>query len=516
MSPKERQAGLYRNWVSYGGGAITAAGIALDLAAVAYELSVKQPSPYIDIFTYLICPAIILFGLVVAVLGTRYEAKRRVRRGVTDSMPFPSLDLNDPKQRRRLAIVAVAGTFVSIVLTYSGYNAFLFTESVEFCGKTCHTQMGPEMTAYLASPHARVRCIECHVGGGAGPYVKSKMNGTKQMYGVVTNTYERPIPTPVKGLRPARETCQECHWPNKSWGSQLYQRAHFRYDEKSTPDQISMLIRTGGGDDHGGGIHWHMFIENEVTYVAQDDHLQDIPWVKVKRPDGSTTEYFRTEKKIEPAALAALPVHTMDCMDCHNRPAHDFEPPDVGVDKALASGVMPIALPYAKSLSVDTLSVEYPTREAAHDGMKRAVLDFYAKKYPDVASSRGPEIEKLNAAIAAIYDRNVFPEMKVSWKTYLSNIGHKNSAGCFRCHDGKHVSSDGKKIVSECTTCHTAPTRGPQLPMGAPPDGSEKDWHPWQTPEKHLAVAKHSEVQCHECHVAGRRPKTECNECHSH
>jgi hypothetical protein len=513
--PPPKQRGLYRNWISYGGSVISASALFLIFIAIVLEHSVKQPSPYIGMFTYMILPAGILFGIAVFLVGMRIESRRRLRSGTTEKA-YPAIDLNDPKQRRRAGILAALGVLLFVILSYSGYNGFLLTESVDFCGKTCHTQMGPEMTAYESSPHARVRCVECHVGGGAGPYVHSKVNGVSQMLGVIFNKYDKPIPTPIRGLRPARETCQECHWQQKYWGSQLYQRAHFRYDEKSTPDQITMLIKTGGGGDTGAGIHWHMMIENEVTFAVEDDHLQEIPWVKVKRRDGSETEYFRTEKKVDATTLSGLKKRTMDCMDCHNRPAHIFETPDVAVDRALSNNAMSQTLPWVKSLSVDTLSKEYPTRAAAHEGIARDVHEFYAAKYPDVVTSRATDVDKMIAALVAIYDRNVFPEMKVSWKTYPSNIGHRNSAGCFRCHDGKHESPDGKVLVSECKACHTTPQRGPQSGMGEAMAASENDWHPWQTPEKHLAVAKHSEILCHECHVAGRRPKTECNECHSH
>jgi hypothetical protein len=206
----------------------------------------------------------------------------------------------------------------------------------------------------------------------------------------------------------------------------------------------------------------------------------------------------------------------MDCIDCHNRPAHAFETPDLAIDRSLAVGVIPQGLPWVKSLSVDTLSKDYRNRDTAHEGIRKDVTAFYAEKYPDVAKARADDIGKLVAGLDDIYDRNVFPEMNVSWKTYPSNLGHRNSPGCFRCHDGKHVSAEGNVIKFDCKTCHTEPQRGPQSGMGETMTGAEKDWHPWQTPEKHLAVEKHKEIQCYECHVAGRRPKTECSECHGH
>jgi hypothetical protein len=517
VEAKRISRALYRNWVTYAGGLLVVIGLVLMLMGVLFQVFNPRPSPYSGIITFVMFPGIIVLGLVVALAGMWHESRRRRRLHTVDAHPFPALDLNEPAQRRLFGIVVVAASVIFAVFAVAGYNGFLLTESVGFCGNTCHTQMGPEMTAYQHAPHARVPCVACHVGDGAGHYVASKLNGAKQLAGVVFNTYDRPIPTPIKGLRPARETCEECHWPSRRWGTQLYQRPHFRYDENNTPEQIVMLMKTGGGAGaFGAGIHWHMAIQNEVTFVSDDDHLQSIPWVRVKRQDGTVTEYTRTEKPVDPSVLATLPKHTMDCMDCHNRPAHTFETPDVAIDRALAAGVVSRTLPWVKLLSVDTLSKEYPTRAAAHDGMKNAVLAFYAQKYPDVAAVQSADILQLVQGLDDIYDRNVFPDMHVSWKTYPSNIGHRNSPGCFRCHDGKHVSPDGKVLTSECGVCHTEPQRGPPTAMGELMTNVEKDWHPWQLPEKYLAVAEHKEVQCYECHLMGRRPKTECNECHSH
>ncbi|MGO8997886.1 MAG: NapC/NirT family cytochrome c [Polyangiaceae bacterium] len=517
IRPHKPRKYLFRNPISYLGGLLAGMGTLLVLLAMLMELSIKSPGPYFGIFTYIVFPGLIIFGGAVVLFGMWRESKRRRRAGTPEARPYPAIDLNDPIHRRRFAIAGTAFSLLFVFLTFAVYNGIQVTESVPFCGSTCHTPMMPEATAYEHSPHARVACVECHVGSGAGWYVHAKVNGMRQLFGVMFNTYDRPIPTPIKGLRPARETCETCHWPKKHWGSQLYQRPLFLYDEKNTPEQISMLIKTGGGEGaYGAGIHWHMAIGNKVTYVAEDDHLQEIPWVKVTRTDGSSVEYFRTEKRVDPETLATLKKHDMDCMDCHNRPAHDFDTPDIAVDRALAASVISPTLPWVKTLAVETLSKDYPTREAAHDGMRKAVMDFYAQKYPDVSVARVVEIGKLADALGTIYDGSVFPEMKVSWKTYPSNLGHRNSAGCFRCHDNKHVSADGKVLISECKACHTTPQRGPQSGMGESMTTTEKDWHPWQTPEKHLAVEKHKEILCHECHLAGRKPKTECNECHSH
>ncbi|MFT3764229.1 MAG: NapC/NirT family cytochrome c [Minicystis sp.] len=514
MADKQAHTGLYRNWISYLGVILAGVGVLLVLLFVLLDFSLKSPSPYTGIFTFVLWPSVIVAGIVLALIGMRFEARRRVRVGATEALPYPAVDLNDPRQRRRFAGAVALGAVLAVVFAFSGYNGFLLTESVGFCGQTCHV-MAPEHTAYLDSSHARVRCVECHVGEGAGHYVHSKLAGARQLFALVFDSYERPIPTPVENLRPARETCQHCHWPEKFVQAQLYQRPHFRYDEKNTPEQISMLVKTGGGGPNGGGIHWHMFIENQVTYVAEDKHLQEIPWVEVKYRDGSKVEYFRQEKKIDPAQIGGMRKRVMDCMDCHNRPAHNFEPPDMAVDRALAGGVLSASLPFIKSVAVDALSKKYADRAAAHAGLKHDVETFYQQKYPDLLAARDKDITKAVDAVLGIYDRNVFPEMKVGWDTYPSNIGHRYWSGCFRCHDGKHVSPAGKVLPSDCSVCHSEPKRGPQTGIGELPARAERDWHPWDMPEKHLAITKHAQIQCSACHLAGRRPKTECKDCHN-
>jgi hypothetical protein len=514
MNAKRTQTGLYRNWITYVGGIIGVVGVVLVAFFALVAFSFRHPSPYLGIFTFVVFPGVIVFGLTLGLLGMYVEARRRRKTGATDALPYPAFDLNDPNHRRRFGIGVVVSAVLLVVFSFTGYNGFLLTESVSFCGSTCHV-MKPELTTYLKSPHARVPCVECHVGEGAGWYVHSKLSGARQLFAVLFKTYETPIPTPVKNLRPARDTCQHCHWPEKFVQAQLYQRPHFRYDEKNTPEQITLLVKTGGGGENGGGIHWHMFIENQVDYVAEDTHLQEIPWARVRRRDGSSVEYFRQEKKIAPEQLAGLTKHTMDCMDCHNRPAHNFETPDLAVDRALLAGNIAPSLPFAKSVAVDSLAREWPDAAAAHTGLRRELTAFYRENYKEIAQARAGDIEMAVQALINVYDQNVFPDMKVAWNTYPSNIGHRNWPGCFRCHDGKHVSPGGQVLTHECSACHTEPRRGPQAGFGeVMASTAQPNWHPWEMPEKHLAIAKHSEILCHECHLAGRRPKTECKDCH--
>ena len=182
-----------------------------------------------------------------------------------------------------------------MVSAAGSYKAYEFTESGSFCGQLCHTVMSPEYTAYQLSPHARVACAECHVGAGATWFVKSKLSGSRQVFAAVFNTFPRPIPTPVHNLRPAQETCEQCHWPKKFYGGQLKVFTHYANDEKNTMRQVRMMIKTGGGDPATGapeGIHWHMNIGNKIDYVAADEKRQVIPYIHVEDLQGRVTEYY--------------------------------------------------------------------------------------------------------------------------------------------------------------------------------------------------------------------------------
>jgi hypothetical protein len=403
-------------------------------------------------------------------------------------------------------------------MAWASYQGFHYTESTAFCGQTCHVPMEPEFTAHQDSAHARVPCAECHVGQGAGWYVRSKLSGARQLLAVATGNYSRPVPTPIAHLRPARDTCETCHWPEKFFGAKLLQLPHFRYDEANTAEQVTLTLKTGGGSRAHGksqGIHWHMVVDNVVTYAALDEKLQVIPWVKVRRSNGSEAVYVARDRKVPQAKLDSLPRRTMDCMDCHNRPAHTFPTPDSGIDQALLKGQIPRDLPWVKKVTVEALFREYRDRPSAHAAIKSAIVQFYRDKYPDVFQNRRKDIDRTVAVTTAVWNRGVFPDMLVDWRTYPVNIGHRYWAGCFRCHDGQHVASDGKVLGNDCgTTCHTQPVRSTPTLLGNLDPAAHEDWHPWRMPKEHLDINGHDIVECHQCHNAGQRPHKECNDCH--
>ena len=301
------------------------------------DLIAAHPSPYIGILAYLVAPGFLICGLLLIGFGALRE-RRRISKGEAAEPPeYPRLDLNDAATRSAILSFVVFLTLFVMVSGAGSYKAYEFTESVSFCGQSCHV-MHPQFTAYQNSPHARVACVECHVGSGASSYLKSKVSGTRQVVKVVLNNYPRPIPTPVHNLRPAQETCEQCHWPKKFYGTQLKVFTHYSSDEKNTRRQIRLLINTGGGDPATGtpeGIHWHMNIANEIDFVAADEHRQVIPYIHVKDAQGHVTEYFAQDSKLTKEQITQAAKRRMDCIDCHSRPAHVYLPPEQAVDESL-------------------------------------------------------------------------------------------------------------------------------------------------------------------------------------
>lgn len=455
---------LARNTISFIGLVIALISLVNIGFLVLADIGAKHVNPYVGVMAYAIIPAFLVFGIAVWLLGIALERRRR-RRMAPDEMPlYPDIDLNH-EHTRRVFVASVIGVTVFILISVVGsYRAYHYTDSDAFCGTMCHQIMHPEYTAYKASPHARVGCVNCHIGTGATWYVKAKLSGAYQVYATVANKYPTPIPSPVQNLRPAQETCEQCHWPEKFWGAQLKVFNHFGYDEANTPRETRMLIKTGGGGGPagglGGGIHWHMNINNEITYAASDRQRQQIPWVRIRnRQTGQATEYYlQTEDptlKMTPQKLATMPQRQMDCVDCHNRPTHIYRPPDFSVDQALLGGTISRSLPFIKTQAVTTLIKDYNTTDEALRTIAADLTKYYQENYPDVLTTRKAELDRAIKTSQEIFRTTRFPEMKVDWRTHPNNVGHFYASGCFRCHDDQHVSADGKKISKDCQICHS-------------------------------------------------------------
>ncbi len=493
------------NWISALGLALALiSALTLLLLLAATFIFETQSNPYFGIFLYMVLPAVMFAGLVLVPLGMWRTARLWRREGVPDATRLPVLDLNDSRHRQAVLIFSIGTLVFLVVSAMVSYGAYHHSESVEFCGATCHEVMEPEYTTYQNSPHARVACAQCHVGAGAGWYVKSKLSGAYQIYSVATNAYPRPIPTPVKSLRPAQETCEQCHWPQHIYGAVTRQFNHYMYDDANTHWPINMLIKVGGGDPATGqtsGIHWHMNIGMQVEYIARDEERQKIPWVRVTdRRTGRVTVYKDTADPIADAEIAAAKPRVMDCMDCHNRPSHIFRSPEVAINEALLKGEIDPAIPGIKAAAVEAMAAEYATKEEARRGIANHITDGYRKNRPQEYEKRQVAIDQAEVATERAYSQNIFPEMKARWSAYPVNIGHFTSPGCMRCHDGKHTTSEGVVLTNKCTTCHTILTQGSdaRFAVATSQDGLDFD-HPedigdeWQT------------TGCYECHT-GTKP----------
>jgi hypothetical protein len=508
---------LFRNYISFVGAAITCAALVSVVLLFLVEITSKQENPYLGILTYIIFPSILTLGLVIVVIGLIVERRRRHKGTPSQIARYPRLDLNDPSARRAFFVfLFVTSLFVS-ASAFGSYKAYEYTESVSFCGETCHSVMKPEHVAYQAGAHARVGCVGCHVGPGAGWYVRSKLSGAYQLYSVTFNKYPRPVTTPVHNLRPAQETCEQCHWPEKFFGAQLKVFNHYAYDEKNSLRQTRMLINVGGGSPMTGvvaGIHWHMNIANKIEYVSTDDHRQQIPWVRIKDKDGKVTEYYDRNRRLSPEQIAAAPRRRMDCVDCHNRPAHAYLPPDVAVDQAFAAGRLDPALPFLKRESIALLNKPYKTEDEAVRSIAVGFNQFYSQNYPDVYSRKSDAIKTATKEVQRIFQTYFFPEMKTNWETHPNNIGHFYFSGCFRCHDGDHVSDTGKVVRNDCNVCHTViydsanPAASVKLgsyqhpvDLGGLSDRKCETCHKANQPFQHpINLGDISMFQCVECH----------------
>jgi hypothetical protein len=444
-------ASITHNALSLVGTALAIAGLVLIVSLGFMEMLGFEGGPYLGILTYLILPMIFVLGLVLIPVGAVLYRRRLRKQHAEGTAPgLPVFDLNVPRTRHWL-FVLLGATMVNIVIlagaTYKGVEVM---ESVEFCGTACHSVMEPEHTAYLRSSHTRVSCAECHIGPGADWFVKSKLDGTWQLISVAFDLYSRPIPTPLHNLRPAQETCEQCHWPTKHVGDKLSIRTHFAEDEVNTELTTALLLKVGGAEGpHASGIHWHVDPGVNIRYRS-DETREEIYEVEYTNDEGET-KLFRDRKAPEEGGVW----RAMDCVDCHTRPSHKFFAPNIEVDKALRDGLIDRSLPFIKREAMRILDVKHPSHEAAREVISAEVATFYGEKYPDVAEQQADAVKTAGEVLGDLYSYNVFPNMEIWWNTYPEHIGHETSEGCFRCHGRRLRTEDRDTISKDCDLCHT-------------------------------------------------------------
>lgn len=453
---RKRIADPFNNWISASGAVIAVGSLFAFLLLFALDtMGGGGGSAYLGILTFLVAPFFLILGLVLVFSGWLIQRWSLKQSGHVSSFLRFSLDFGNPVERRKFLIFGAGACGFLFLTALGSYRTYHFTESTEFCGEVCHTVMEPEYTTYALSPHARVACVECHIGEGAKWYVKSKVDGLYQVYATLRDIYPRPIPTPVESLRPAQDTCEKCHWPQVFAGNLDVTTQSYLSNEANTPFSVRLILKVGGGDSRLGpvrGIHWHTDPANRVEYIALDEDRQDIPWVRLSREGSEPVVFLRSDYEDE-EAIGEHEIRTMDCIDCHNRPAHVLQSPNEAVDRAFALGRLDSTVPSLKMNTVEALVGDYETREAAHAVIQTSLSEIYGE---------AEAAEAIVEEVIRIYDENFFPLMSADWSKYPDNMGHKNWPGCFRCHGGEHVNTATGDLMgaTDCNSCHTIIAQG--------------------------------------------------------
>ncbi|MEW5983366.1 MAG: NapC/NirT family cytochrome c [Acidobacteriota bacterium] len=443
---------LLRNSITIFGAAVTTSGALLFLTFFFIELLGYQSNPYVGLLFLIVFPALFVTGLVIMPAGVWLERRRRAGDPDKWRIRWPTIDLKESWVRRSSAVFLLCSAANVVIVSLAAFSGVHYMDSAEFCGQLCHEVMEPEWAGYQEGPHSRVACVQCHIGAGAPWFVKSKLSGLRQVYAVTFNTHSRPIPSPVTDLRPARDTCEQCHWPDKFHGDKIRVIREYAEDEANSESTTTLRMHIGGVSVARGlatGIHWHVSEANRIEYVATDEKRQVIPYVRLDDGRGNVTEYFAD-------GLTEIPQgerRTLDCVDCHNRPSHTFaSSAERAVDEALALNDIDAGLPFIKREAVRVLKAEYPSATAAQAGIADGLTRYYREQQPRASQAA---VKQAIATVQRLYRRNVFPSMSVSWGTHINNIGHVAFPGCFRCHDDRHASAAGQTITQDCSLCHT-------------------------------------------------------------
>ncbi len=459
---------LYRHWMAALGGALMLAGFLAFVILLVVDFTSGLDNPYRSVVGFVAAPIVGIIGLLLFLISIRVQVVGARRRGEVVRFRL-RIEPSDPRYMRSLWLFLSLSALFVVVFAYAGFKGYETTDSAAFCGEACHDVMGPQNVTYHNSPHARVPCVECHIGPGAGFWVQSKIDGIRQVLAVATDSFERPIPTPVHSLRPAQETCEECHWPQQFYGQKLVTHNYYRSDESSSPWTVSLLVNIGGGNPRTGaleGIHWHMATDNLVEYIALDEKRQEIPWFRVTSSDGSVTVFADPEVSYPDPEGGDVEIRTFDCMDCHNRPSHDFTPPAVAMNLALSTGKISRELPFIRKLGVDLLNAEYVTIGQAQVRISEGLQEFYETQYPAQVERLADQIEQARLALLDIYAANFFPEMDTDYRSRTNNLSHFVNDGCFRCHGSSQVNEQGEALPIDCDTCHVIVAQGPTDDIG--------------------------------------------------
>jgi len=448
--------GLTFNWFGRIGVILTTSSFVIFILFEFARLSGIITNAYIGLITYLLFPALFVIGLILIPVGWRSYKKRsgKTTRQLLEEHFAPD-DLKEGLDGSNVFRTVIILTVVNIIfIGAASFQMLHFMDKPNFCGTACHSVMNPEWVTYQDSPHARVKCVECHVGEGVKAAVNAKLNGVWQMISVTFNLLDRPIPTPVHNLRPARETCEKCHWPDKFYGSSLKTIFKYASDENSTPHYTTLAVKIDVGLKHEkAGIHWHTAAENEVRYASVDDKRKEMIWVEILEPDGSYRRFINDDLVDVPVDYSNIRI--LDCVDCHNRATHIYEYPENAIDERIRLGYIDPSLPFLKREALTAITLDYPNHDAAMQGIADQLYGFYSRQYPILYKKNMVLLDSIITVLRNIYNRNIHQEMNIGWGAYPSNIGHRGDQGCFRCHNSKLHDKNGKTIPYDCALCHS-------------------------------------------------------------
>jgi nitrate/TMAO reductase-like tetraheme cytochrome c subunit len=490
-----------RNWITIIGMLIASVNFLMIIVLFLISTIFNKNNTNLGLFIYIILPGFLLLGLIMIPVGIIISRKKRLASTPNEKKRLPAIDLNNPKHRKAFVIFTIATLIILFLSTYGSFEAYHLTESVEFCGTLCHKVMEPEYTAYQISPHANVACVDCHVGSGASWYVKSKLSGLHQVYAVATNTYPTPIATPLHDLRPASETCQKCHWPQKFYARNLQTNRYFLADSLNSEWNVILQMKIGPEVRDLGfteGIHWHINPNVNIEYISENDKREVITYVKyTNKATGEVTVYRNPETEISDSTISASSPRTMDCIDCHNRPSHKYSSPSVYFDKIMLTNEVDKEIPFIKKTAMGILRNSFPTKDTAFMLIREGIMNYYKSDFSDFYGKNQPKIDQAIASLQKAYSQNSFPAMKVTYDAYPDHIGHLESAGCFRCHNGSFSSENGRKITKDCNLCHTIIGQGKRDLMKFT---NIRDTLEFQHPADIGTAWK--EANCSECHSA--------------
>jgi len=439
---------LTSHWLSWLGLVFVVTATCTWLFFLPTEIQGHVENPYKGVVLYVILPVVLFAGFGLTAAGI-VPGRRRIR----EHWEAGVADRKTALQRLIVFLVITIGANL-LLRTQLTYRAVVYMDTPQFCGATCHV-MRPQYVGHQDSTHASVTCAECHIVPNASGWIHAKLNGTRQVWQTVTNSYPRPIPSTLESSRlvPSKETCERCHWVEKIVSTRLRVIPNYNTDEQNSASYNVLMMLVGGSKMHG--IHQAHFAGGfEIRYAPSDANRQTIPWVERRDTRTGESKTYLV-KGTTPEQATGLPKYAMQCVDCHNRPTHDFLPPDRALNVALVLGQLPATLPFIKKEGLAVLQANYSSSADAAEKIPAAIETYHKQTYPQVYAQRKADVQTAGQAILAIYNRNAFPDTKVTWGTYPNDLGHMDSPGCFRCHDGSHTAADGKETISQdCGACH--------------------------------------------------------------